>query len=785
MVDPGFDFTRQGIGADPLPAIDFSAGFKYLQNQQQLAIEQSRALMAQQGKMAELAVESETNQIRRAELLDKALARQHEEKLLDLRLKDNEKARVLARESLRSKEELTKYRFEYQEKIKTQQQAFDREMFAGREAMAKARQDLEYARLAHGKESREAKAAETRIRILDNQQKREFDRYVFEENQLLREANLDLEREQLALSKQRLEETRRNREARQEELKATLALRKEELEQDKKEAAQESDEKAKRLELDIQRLEFEEKELTESIRQFNAKEERYKTQADLDRLNYELNRDELRLKEVVELSQLEGGSADEGVVKLNALSTALDSGDIAGALKSLGTLKNSKGVSQTYLLPLFEQTGNLVKASELLDKDSTNQFSPEVKQAFGIYLNRKDSKTAEEFEDNTRSTINTSTEEMTYMRHADVMREDDQSVEEFAVSLIAGLSEGFVKEAEIVGQPETPLFYAGELSEAHTRWAKSMERLNELAETHTATSRSLDKLGEILFQNREMSASDQAFFSKAEGILKNIYDSIWKSAKTTEEKYGAFKMLAGKAGYGNFTVVKSWADQLLNAPEGERYEPEDLLAHVKDTRVLGNLMALGSYDAGLNQQQINMFANENTLTNINSILFEQSDGRLFTSHEVKIQVGTETKNEVINYLKDPEIKEFIAEHKDRNISDDQVALGLVSSFEFFDQRGKPPINSNISGPLLVMRDREQRGSGTQDQLDMVEHYRQEIMRLSKGLSGGGGIEEDLYGNYRWSIIGDTLQGLLMDTEEEVVDSVSIKLDDISDPDIDG
>jgi len=774
MVDPGFDFTRQGIGADPLPAIDFSAGFKYLQNQQQLAIEQSRALMAQQGKMAELAVESETNQIRRAELLDKALARQHEMKMLDLRLEDNEKARVLTRESLQSKEDLTKFRFERQAQIKNQEQAHEKEMLSGRKAMADARQELEYARLTYGQESREARMAETKIRILDNEREREFKRHVFEQNQLYREANLDLERDKLTLSQQRLEETRRNREARQQELEATLALKRDQLEQGKKEAAQASEERAKRLEADIRRLELDEEKHKESIRQFNAKEERYKTQSDLDRLNYELNRDELRLKEVVELSQLEGGSADEGVVKLNALSTALDSGDIAGALKSLGTLKNSKGVSQTYLLPLFEQTGNLVKASELLDKDSTNQFSPEVKEAFGIYLNRKDSKTAEEFEDNTRSMINTSTEEMTYRRNADVTREDDESVEDFAVKLIAGLSEGFVKEAEIVGQPETPLFYAGELSEAHTRWAKSKDRLDELAETHTATSRSLDKLGEILFQDGEMSASDQAFFSEAEGILKNIYDSIWKSAKTTEEKYEAFKMLAGKAGYGNFTVVKSWADQLLNAPEGERYEPEDLLAHVKDTRVLGNLMALGPYDAGLPKQQINMLANENTLANINSILFEKSDARLFTSHEVKIQVGTETKNEVINYLKNPEIKEFIAEHKDRNISDDQVALGLVSSFEFFDKRGKPPINSNISGPLLVMRDREQRGSGIQDQLDMVEHYRREIMRLS------GGIEEDLYGNYRWSIIGDTLQGLLMDTEGQAVDSVAIKLDDISD-----
>ena len=114
MVDPGFDFTRQGIGADPLPAIDFSAGFKYLQNQQQLAIEQSRGLMAQQGKMAELAVESETNQIRRAELLDKALARQHEMKMLDFRLEDNEKARVLTMTSLQSKEVLTRYRLETQ-----------------------------------------------------------------------------------------------------------------------------------------------------------------------------------------------------------------------------------------------------------------------------------------------------------------------------------------------------------------------------------------------------------------------------------------------------------------------------------------------------------------------------------------------------------------------------------------------------------------------------------------------------------------------------------------------
>ena len=780
MVDPGFDFTRQGIGADPLPAIDFSAGFKYLQNQQQLAIEQSRALMAQQGKMAELVVESETNQIRRAELLDKALARQHEIKMLDLRLEDNEKARVLTRESLQSKEDLTKFRFERQAQIKTQQQAHEKEMLAGREAMAEARQALEYARLTFGEESREAKMAETKIRILDNEREREFKRHVFEQTELYREANLDLEREQLALSQQRLVETRKNREARRQELEATSALRRDQLEQGKKEAAQASEEKAKRLEVDIKRLELDEEKHKEDIRQFNAKEERYKAQADLGRLNYELNRDELRLKEVVELSQLEGGSADEGVVKLNALSTALSSGDIAGALKSLGTLKNSKGVSQTYLLPLFEKAGNLVKASELLDKDSTNQFSPEVKQAFGIYLNRKDSKTAEEFEGNTRSTINTSTEDMTYRRHADVMREDDESVEEFAVKLIAGLSEGFVKEAEIVGQPETPLFYAGELSEAHARWAKSMDRLELLAQEHRSTSQSLDKLGEILFQDGKMSASDQAFFSEAVGILKNVYDSIWKSAKTTEEKYGAFKMLAGKAGYGNFTVVKSWADQLLNAPEGERYEPDDLLAHVKDTRVLGSLMALGPYDAGLNQQQINMFANENTLASINSALFEQSDGRLFTSDEIKIQEGTETKNVVLNYLKNPEIKEFIAEQKNLNISNDQVALGLVSSFEFFDKRGKSPINSNISGPLLVMRDREQRGSGIQDQLDMVEHYRREILRLSKGPLDQEGIEEDLYGNYRWSIIGDTLQGLLMGTEQEVVDSVAIKLDDISD-----
>jgi hypothetical protein len=67
MPDPGFDFTRGGIGAEPLPVIDFSAGFKYLQVQQEMALQQSRALLSNQSRMAQVAVDRETLVERRAE----------------------------------------------------------------------------------------------------------------------------------------------------------------------------------------------------------------------------------------------------------------------------------------------------------------------------------------------------------------------------------------------------------------------------------------------------------------------------------------------------------------------------------------------------------------------------------------------------------------------------------------------------------------------------------------------------------------------------------------------
>ena len=76
MPDPGFDFTRGGIGAEPLPPIDFSAGFKYLQDQQALALQQSRALLSHQGKMAQITVDQDTLDFRWAQLEDDVTERE-------------------------------------------------------------------------------------------------------------------------------------------------------------------------------------------------------------------------------------------------------------------------------------------------------------------------------------------------------------------------------------------------------------------------------------------------------------------------------------------------------------------------------------------------------------------------------------------------------------------------------------------------------------------------------------------------------------------------------------
>lgn len=691
MVDPGFDFTRQGIGADPLPAIDFSAGFKYLQNQQQLAIQQSRALMAQQSKMAELAVESDKNQIRRAELMDKALGRKHESQMLDKRLLDNDKQR-----------------------------------------------QLKLVELEYGRQSDEYRRETQQLLIDDRTEERKQSLYFFERRAQQFGDRMIYLQEQRALDERELEEAIASRESNEAIMKETLRLREEAIKSGDEQAKMEHEQSMARIENLNESLRIRVKELEQRIYEFNVEEERRKKQLELDTSVHELKEREYRLAVLeYELSKKGSESSPQGVRYSNVLRN-LDEGNVKDALKSLGDLKDAKGKMDDVYLPMFE--GALSQVKDLLDADienNTNEFSDEVHEVFAGHFLDKDNASLDDFNKQSKKVIESTTESNVFNRFARVKREEEESLTTFANRFLGGIEAGFLDTSGSVINDDvfsdSVLFYG---EDAYDDWTDVITMRQEHAANLSGTSDLLKELrsvmsGDVLQADLERSISIQ--FAQGDGIIEPIYDSLWSSAKTTEERLEAFEMIVGNAGYANLSKVERWADSLIQPSEGEGILPQEVLdsvagnaevvARLKESNVFNpsgmpksdiDYLLDGAFLAQLNEELTNQLIVDRDFGSDNTTLF---DAFPITGTRT-ISVGGVEQEEDYNILKeDNAVRSVLAGIKGHG-TDEAILSSLFNEFEFVAGKANSKEDSGALN-LLKLMGKKIEGRGLREKAELI------------------------------------------------------------------
>lgn len=698
MVDPGFDFTRQGIGADPLPAIDFSAGFKYLQNQQQLAIQQSRALMAQQSKMAELAVESDKNQIRRAELMDKALGRKHESQILDKRLLDNDKQR-----------------------------------------------QLKLVELEYGRQSDEYRRESQQLLIDDRTEERKQDLYFFERRAQQHGDRMIYLQEQRALDERELEEAIASRQSNEGIMEETLRLRDEAIKSGDKRAQLEHEAAIARIANDAESLQLRSEELEQRIFEFRVEEKRRSDQLELDRSALDLKEREHEL-DVLELElSKEGSESSPKKVRYSNVLRNLREGNVKDALKSLGPLKDAKGKMDDVYLPMFD--GTLSQVKDLLDADienNTNEFSNEVHEAFAGYFRNIDNASLDKFDKQSKKVIERTTESNVFNLSAHVKREEEESLTTFSDRFLGGIqavfsdTSGSVINDDVAS--ESGLFYK---DEAYDKWSDVIAMREEHAAKLSATSDLIKDLrsvmsGDVLQADLERSTSVQ--FAQGDGLIETIYDSLWSSAKTTEERLEAFDMIVGNAGYANLSKVERWADSLIQPSEGEGILPQEVLDSVAgNAEVVARLKESNVFNpSGMTKEEIRNSLDDAFLGQLNEELTSQfvvegymTDNKvLFDAFPITgtrtVSEGGVDKTVDYNILKeDNAVRSVLAGIKGHG-TDEEILSSLFNEFEFVDGKAN---NKEESGALnlLKLMGKKIEGRGLREKAELILSARNYII----------------------------------------------------------
>lgn len=667
MVDPGFDFTRQGIGADPLPAIDFSAGFKYLQNQQQLAIQKSRALMSQQSKMAELAVESDKNLIRRAELMDKALDRKHESQILDKRLSDNDKQR-----------------------------------------------QLKLVELQFGRQSDEYRRESQQLLIDDRTDQRLQDLYVFERRARQHGDRIILLQEQRVLDEKELAEAIEQRKSREAEMKETLRLRDEAIKSGDARAKLEHEATMERIANNAESLELRAKELKQRIFEFTVEEKRRQEQLELNRSALNLKEKEHTL-DVFELKLSKDGSesSPQGV-QFFSVRRNIEQGNVKDALRSLGNLKDAKGKMDAVYLPMFD--GTLSQVKELLDTDienNTNEFSAEVHEAFAGHFRDKDNASLNDYETLSKKKINNSSEPKVFSRVARFKRDPEQSFTVFADYFVSNVAVGFRNEAGNVMQDDPVLFYGEQNGDP---WADTFDELQQHGGQLYATSELIDSLGSVMngtATRTDLDVSALVPLAQGEGVIETIYDSLWSSAKTTEERLEAFGMIVGNAGYANLSKVERWADSLIQPSEGEGILPQEVLDSVAgNAEVVARLKESSVFNpSGMTKEEIRNSLDDAYIGNLLEELTSQFvvDGVLsddtvllnafpITGSRTTTEGGVQ-KDKFYNIFKEDNAVRSVLAGVKGNGNDETILSSLFNQFEFVDGEA---VSREESGALILL-----------------------------------------------------------------------------------
>jgi len=660
MPDPGFDFTRGGIGAEPLPPIDFSAGFKYLQDQQALALQQSRALLSHQGKMAELSVESDKNQIRRAELFDKALTRKHDSEMLNTRLVDNDKQRA-----------------------------------------------LKLIELQYGRDSDIYRRGSQQILIKDREKGRTEAREIFDAREKMHQAGITDRKAQRILDEDELTEATAKRRDNTAEIKEKHRLQEIALRDGRTEAAAELGLGIARLIKDGASLWVRERELQERIVDGARTDKTRQDQLDVERAKVELDEQEHELNVIIAAQSNSDGGARPP--KLFRIQKRLESGDVKTALQSLGTLKDAKGKAETLYLPLFKIAGVMTQVVELLEKDKTGEFSQEVHEAFGEYISNLDKDAVGKFDGDTSRAIGQTSEDNVFSSASGIIRDKDEPVAAFASRLIQGLSQGFASQSSQVmpDDSSTPLLYGtDEENKNYDAWADVYSDLETHSGLLASSGELMADLHSVLFDpDPQVAVNSMEQFSNPgqTSIVRRTYNMMWDNAETTEEKFEVFKLIAGKAGYDNVTEVVAWAEELIDPVEGgEGVDARELVKFVGSPRALVELHKQPVFDPTLTKARVNELANPGRLTLINNAILKGVGlgGPAVLSGMIPISQGGKEEDVEVDFLYWPEPKRFIANLISGRVrSNEEIAKALLHEFEFLPNG---PKRKEDSGALLLM-----------------------------------------------------------------------------------
>jgi len=723
MPDPGFDFTRGGIGAEPLPPIDFSAGFKYLQDQQALALQQSRALLSHQGKMAQITVDQDTLDFRWAQLEDDVTERIVLERWQKEKRIDDADARLLKREQITHEGELSQNRMDMEEN-RIDDHGKDRK---DREATRKYNERIATLRNDRDDKDREAREA-IRIdtKVHRGQQREDF----------LRE---------LEYKEDKLDQNSKDKAANLKYLREALAERTK---------ARESGDKRHEAEIDIQiaKLENRQKDFI-----------RYQEQLllDIDKLNYEKKKDEedwQREDEQRELDWEKHGLAEkvydlrsriaedasEATGRSGAMlrkvgelrEAALASGSIEEANKNylemfvtLGQMKGQEGKVEEVYLPsiprtartyLLENEGKLSEWMRLkvtanmqsLEAKEAKEYGdtdlPQFKETWGSAIRRADKATSNipEVDDGKGGTRPTSWGERVGVFFQTLYGELGQSVQDLSKYIKQG--PGHRPEAA-----QQSLVIA-RTNVGRTANSTAIIKISDEATNLSSAISGPKGLSESLALAEGNLGGDEGVYEKTPE-MERVAKSLLNLAKTPEEKLAAWRGVIGEMGYDNKTEIESRLDILLDHRDdkGNRViSPKDIKESVMDNPValsllLGDTLFQDAYldenpGEAMTAAQIRRYSTTDVRNHMNDAMAEHFEWKVVSSQTTTEDGVLISRN--LSVFDDEDVQEKAAElwFKFRDISNQAEIFAHQMALEFEKRPGSLTLIPKEKSPMLML-----------------------------------------------------------------------------------
>ena len=723
MPDPGFDFTRGGIGAEPLPPIDFSAGFKYLQDQQALALQQSRALLSHQGKMAQITVDQDTLDFRWAQLEDDVTERIVLERWQKEKRIDDADARLLKREQITHEGELSQNRMDMEEN-RIDDHGKDRK---DREATRKYNERIATLRNDRDDKDREAREA-IRIdtKVHRGQQREDF----------LRE---------LEYKEDKLDQNSKDKAANLKYLREALAERTK---------ARESGDKRHEAEIDIQiaKLENRQKDFI-----------RYQEQLllDIDKLNYEKKKDEedwQREDEQRELDWEKHGLAEkvydlrsriaedasEATGRSGAMlrkvgelrEAALASGSIEEANKNylemfvtLGQMKGQEGKVEEVYLPsiprtartyLLENEGKLSEWMRLkvtanmqsLEAKEAKEYGdtdlPQFKETWGSAIRRADKATSNipEVDDGKGGTRPTSWGERVGVFFQTLYGELGQSVQDLSKYIKQG--PGHRPEAA-----QQSLVIA-RTNVGRTANSTAIIKISDEATNLSSAISGPKGLSESLALAEGNLGGDEGVYEKPPE-MERVAKSLLNLAKTPEEKLAAWRGVIGEMGYDNKTEIESRLDILLDHRDdkGNRViSPKDIKESVMDNPValsllLGDTLFQDAYldenpGEAMTAAQIRRYSTTDVRNHMNDAMAEHFEWKVVSSQTTTEDGVLISRN--LSVFDDEDVQEKAAElwFKFRDISNQAEIFAHQMALEFEKRPGSLTLIPKEKSPMLML-----------------------------------------------------------------------------------